>query len=176
MSKSLTSVYFGLGSNLSNELGDSVWHLQNAVKQLSRLGNVTVSSLYKSVPLGPSDQPDFYNAVVQVIFSAKTIEQYPPHTLLAFTQGIEKNGQRIKKRHWGERSIDVDILLYGEEVVQSPTLTIPHVGILERNFVAIPLLELDTSIKIAGVMLASHKICKDESGIKRLQQDWLTRQ
>ena len=136
--------YFGLGSNLANALGQPADHLKFAVAKLGKLGSVRPSSLFLSSPLGPQDQPDFHNAVCEVTLSKPT----DPFQLLAFTQSLEAARQRVKLRHWGERSLDVDIIyIEGVELV-SADLSVPHVGMLERSFVWLPLLELAPDLLI----------------------------
>ncbi len=120
----------------------------NALAQLKNHPHITLekySSFYSSKPLGPQDQPDFINAVCQISTSL------PPATLLHETQKIEKNQGRIKLRHWGERCIDLDILLYGNLHLKSETLTIPHPEISQRDFVLTPLLEIAPNLIIPKV-------------------------
>ncbi|MBT3196602.1 MAG: 2-amino-4-hydroxy-6-hydroxymethyldihydropteridine diphosphokinase, partial [Gammaproteobacteria bacterium] len=97
---------------------------------------LATSSLYQSPPMGPQDQPDYINAV------AKIDSQLEPLQLLQQLQQIEQQQGRVRKRHWGERTIDLDLLLYGDEVIDHPQLQLPHPGIAERVFVLLPLAEL----------------------------------
>ncbi|MGP4712689.1 MULTISPECIES: 2-amino-4-hydroxy-6-hydroxymethyldihydropteridine diphosphokinase [unclassified Psychrobacter] len=159
------TAYVGLGSNLTNELGTPMEHLQFAIKSLlaaDQIKEVQVSSFYLSAPMGPQDQPDFVNAVAGFETSL------PPFELLAFCQGLENNAKRARLRHWGERSLDVDILLYGNALLAEPTLIIPHAGLYERNFVLIPLLELKPTLKVAGVPLINCASSTDWTGLKKL--------
>ena len=112
--------------------------------------------------MGPQDQPDFINAVVEIETTLK------PHDLLSLCQQLEQQAQRVRLRHWGERSLDVDVLLYGDEQVDSPTLTVPHPGITQRNFVLIPLAELNPTVKINGIAIADLEQSQDWSGLSRL--------
>lgn len=137
--------YIGMGSNL----GDSQQILKDAVAQLSQLGSVTVSKLYQSPPMGPQDQPHYHNAV------AKLITDLEPLALLDELQRIELESGRVRLRHWGERTLDLDLLLYGEKEIINDRLTVPHVGVLERDFVVIPLLDLDTELCVKGIALKS---------------------
>ena len=160
--------YVGLGSNLTNELGSPAEHLQQAVKSLrqhAQIRNVEVSSLYASDPMGPQDQPDFVNAV------AGFETTLPPFELLSFCQQLEQMAKRARLRHWGERSLDVDILLYGELQITEPQLTIPHAGLCERNFVLVPLRELAPNLMIMDKPIADHPQSYDWTGLKLLSND-----
>lgn len=168
-----TTVYIGLGSNQENALGSPRWHMQQAAKALAGLGEITASSLYQSLPMGPTDQPDFLNAVLKITLDQTTAQAYPPKKLLLFTQAIEKQGQREKKRHWGERSIDVDILLYDNIALNTAELCIPHPGIFMRNFVAVPLLEVAPTLCIHQQALSQCAAAHDMTGLKKLAADWV---
>jgi len=162
------TAYVGLGSNLANELGSPIEHLQHALAALGehqQIYDVRVSSFYASAPMGPQDQPDFINAVA----GFKTT--LSPFTLLAFCQQLEGQARRARLRHWGERSLDVDILLYGEAQIVEPQLTIPHAGLLERNFVLLPLRELTPALIIAGKSIDSYVASSDWTGLKKLSAD-----
>ena len=162
--------YVGLGSNLANELGSPVEHLQQALEVMKaheKVRKVHVSSFYASVPMGPQDQPDFVNAVA----GFETL--FTPFELMAFCQQLEQQAKRARLRHWGERSLDVDILLYGDEQVAELQLTIPHAGLHERNFVLIPLRELAPKLIIAGKPIADYPHSSDWAGLKLLSNDEL---
>ena len=135
--------YIGLGSNL----GDSKVILTEAVYKLASLGNVKTSKLYQSPPMGPQDQPNYLNAVVQLS------TDLAPLALLDELQRFEQESGRVRLRHWGERSLDLDLLIYAEEKIQHERLTVPHVGVMERDFVLIPLLDLDPDLHIDGIAL-----------------------
>ncbi len=157
--------YVGLGSNLANELGSPVEHLQQALavmREHKQIRDVRVSSFYASAPMGPQDQPDFVNAVAG--FETTLM----PFELLTFCQQLEEQAKRARIRRWGERSLDVDILLYGEAQIAEPQLTIPHPGLPERNFVLIPLQELAPELVIAGKSIDDYPQSKDWTGLKLL--------
>ncbi len=157
--------YVGLGSNLTNELGSPVEHLQQALAGLgahNKIRAIRVSSFYASAPMGPQDQPDFVNAVAGFETTLTPLE------LLAFCQQLEQIAKRARLRHWGERSLDVDILLYGDVQIDLPQLTVPHAGLLERNFVLIPLRELSPEATIAGLPISSYAPSADWTGLKVL--------
>lgn len=135
--------YIGLGSNL----GESKQILIDAVHKLAGLGGVTTSKLYQSPPMGPQDQPHYLNAVVQLN------TPLAPLDLLDALQRFEQESGRVRLRHWGERTLDLDLLLYAQQNIQHPRLTVPHVGLMERDFVVIPLLDLDPHLQINGIEL-----------------------
>ena len=135
--------YIGLGSNL----GDSKVILTEAVHKLASLGDVKISKLYQSPPTGPQDQPNYLNAVVQLSTNLA------PLALLDELQRFEQESGRVRLRHWGERTLDLDLLIYAEEKIQHERLTVPHVGVMERDFVLIPLLDLDPNLHIDGIAL-----------------------
>lgn len=131
--------YIGLGSNIE----DPVWQVQTALKELSKLNQcslVKASSLYRSAPVGPQDQPDFINAVVAL---DTTLEA---HTLLDQLQALEQSHRRVRKRHWGPRTLDLDLLLYGTEQISTERLTVPHAFMHERSFVLYPLHEISPEL------------------------------
>ena len=160
--------YVGLGSNLTNELGSPVEHLQQAVAAMQEqeyIRAVRVSSYYASAPMGPEDQPDFINAVAgfETIFTA--------FELLNFCQALELQAKRERVRRWGERSLDVDILLYGDVQISETQLTVPHAGLHERNFVLIPLRELAPELIIKGKPITDYPLSNDWTGLKLLSDD-----
>lgn len=160
--------YLGLGSNLANELGSPVEHLRQALESLREhkdIRQVAVSSFYASAPMGPQDQPDFINAVAGFETTLSALD------LLAFCQQLEQNAKRARLRHWGERSLDVDILLYGQAQITEPQLTIPHARLTERNFVLLPLRELAPKLIIADKPISDYPLSADWTGLKRLNHD-----
>jgi 2-amino-4-hydroxy-6-hydroxymethyldihydropteridine diphosphokinase len=131
-------VYLALGSNLGNRKANLV----SAIGAMTRLAKVTeASSLYETVPVGP-EQPSFLNAVVSIETGLR------PDALLRFLKGIEEEvGRRPGGQRNGPRPIDIDILLYGDEVVDSPGLAIPHPGLPQRPFVLVPLAEIAPGLR-----------------------------
>ena len=131
----MTLCYIGLGANLN----DPVRQIHLALASLAALPQSrlsAVSSLYGSKPLGPQDQPDYVNAVAAL---ETTLE---PLALLDELQRIERDQGRVKLRHWGERCIDLDLLLFGNTEFHNERLTIPHKEMRRRSFVIQPLREL----------------------------------
>ena len=154
--------YIGLGSNLDQPLQQ----LRDAVIELASLPGtrlVALSSWYRSAPMGPQDQPDFINGV------AKLQTSLTPRKLLETLQSIERAHLRKRDRHWGPRTLDLDILLYGEQVIDDIDLQIPHAGIRLRNFVLLPLAEIaEPLIFPDGTSLVSHLENCPSDGIVRL--------
>ncbi|WP_304636801.1 MULTISPECIES: 2-amino-4-hydroxy-6-hydroxymethyldihydropteridine diphosphokinase [Pseudoalteromonas] len=130
------TVYLGLGANL-NAPRKQIHAAVAALKALNDVEFVCVSHDYASKPMGPQDQPDYVNAVACVKTALK------PEQLLDLTQAIELEHGRVRKEErWGPRTLDIDILLFGNDVINTPRLTVPHYGLTEREFVVYPLLEI----------------------------------
>ena len=136
--------YIGLGSNLADPI-EQVKMAINNLQSLSDSQLVTWSSLYASPPMGPQDQPDYINAV------AERETALTAHQLLDALQAIEQQQGRIRKRHWGERTLDLDVLIYGQNEIDDARLQIPHPGIALRAFVLYPLAEIAPDLKIPNV-------------------------
>lgn len=147
--------YLGLGSNLRAPTRQ----LRQAIAMLRKLPKsniVKLSSIYSSKPLGVRAQPAYRNMVVAINTSLS------PRRLLGYCQAIEKKQQRIRKLHWGSRTIDIDILLYGNQIIDSHHLLIPHPHMLTRDFVLVPLLEISPLAQLPdGNMVNSYlKYCE----------------
>lgn len=132
----MITTFIGLGSNLADPVGQ----IKQAISQLAQLSDSrleSVASLYVSRPMGPADQPDFVNTVVQVTTTLCA------QALLSELQSIEnEHGRERAGEHWGPRTLDLDILLYGSQIIQTEYLTVPHYGMKEREFVLYPLYEI----------------------------------
>ncbi len=127
------TTYIALGSNM----GDKMATCRRALDLLSRAGRVTkVSSFYCTEPVGYPNQEDFINAVAELETSLS------PLALLVACHVIEDKLGRSRLLQWGPRTIDLDILLYGDQVVNNSELTIPHPLMAERRFVLVPLCEI----------------------------------
>ncbi|HEL1074522.1 TPA: 2-amino-4-hydroxy-6-hydroxymethyldihydropteridine diphosphokinase [Streptococcus equi subsp. zooepidemicus] len=137
----MTLVYLGLGTNM----GDRAGYLQAAVTALSKLPETELlrqSSIYQTAAWGKKDQNDFLNMVCQLD------TKLTPEALLAATQAIEQDLGRVRHEKWGPRTIDIDLLLFGDEPYQSKALTIPHPYMTQRAFVLIPLLEIAPDVTL----------------------------
>lgn len=135
----MSLVYIGLGANLDQPQQQ----LEQALIELTQLPSSTLvshSSLYRSKPVGPTDQPDFVNAVALLDTALL------PFDLLDALQQLEQQHGRIRKRHWGERTLDLDIILIDDKVINSERLTVPHPFALERSFVLFPLYEISPEL------------------------------
>lgn len=132
----MTQVFIALGSNLNQPLAQ-VEAALNAIKQIPQTHLVTCSPFYRTKPLGPQDQPDYLNAVVELD------TQLSAGSLLDATQAIELNQGRERKEHrWGPRTLDLDILLFGNQIINTPRLTVPHYDMHNRGFMLYPLADI----------------------------------
>lgn len=153
----MTVVYIGLGSNL-----DAPRHqVESAIEELRRMPASDwqgVSPLYRSQPVGPQDQPDYINAVAQLD------TRLPPLALLDLLQGIEQaHHRRRDAERWGARTLDLDLLLYGEDIIDSARLTVPHPQMVNRAFVLKPLHDLAPSLVIPGLGAVSELLARVNS-------------
>ncbi|WP_147195342.1 2-amino-4-hydroxy-6-hydroxymethyldihydropteridine diphosphokinase [Pantoea sp. MBD-2R] len=132
----MTRVYLALGSNLA----DPLHQVQAALDALAALPDtrlVATSSLYRTPPYGPPDQPDYLNAAVALD------TELAPEALLDLTQRIELEQGRVRKdERWGPRTLDLDIMLFGDLTLNTPRLIVPHYDMHNRAFMLVPLLEI----------------------------------
>ena len=140
----MTRVYLGIGSNLQGPI-QQVRQAIMAIAGLPQTQLMAQSRLYRSAPMGPQPQPDYINAVVCVDTDLAAAELLEALHGLEQTQGRVRDGSR-----WGPRTLDVDILLYGDESINQPQLVVPHPGLHERNFVLYPLSEIAPALVIPG--------------------------
>jgi len=140
----MPKAYIGLGGNI----GDPITAIRSAIKALDKLPFTTLLStslLYSSSPLGPVPQPDFINAVTAI----RTL--LAPLPLLSRLQAIERGHGRIRDGvRWGPRTLDLDLLLYGERPIAEEVLIVPHPGLCQRAFVLYPLYEIAPDLEIPG--------------------------
>jgi len=134
----VTRAYVGVGSNL----GDREATIRAAIAALP--GVVAVSTLRETEPVGVVDQPAFLNGAV-VLETA-----LPPRELLELLLAVERDLGRERRERWGPRSIDLDLLVYGDVSVDEPGLTVPHPRLHERRFALEPLAELDPELELPG--------------------------
>lgn len=136
--------YVALGSNLDQPIA----HVQRAFAELDAIPDtrcVKRSSLYRSDPMGPADQPDYINAV------AALDTQLPATALLRQLQALETAHGRVRTgAQWGPRTLDLDLLLYGSQQIDEPDLKVPHPGLHERPFVLYPLAEIEPELVVPG--------------------------
>jgi 2-amino-4-hydroxy-6-hydroxymethyldihydropteridine diphosphokinase len=159
-------VYLSLGTNI----GEREHNLGQAIKFLLQDENIMLidlSSIYETDPVGYNDQPSFLNLVVKIHTS------YQPLELLTKTQQIEVELGRVRDIRWGPRTIDLDILLYNQENIQTEPLTVPHPRMTERGFVMIPLYEINPDIQIPGKKLILNELISqllDKEGVRLWKQ------
>ncbi|RJT26645.1 2-amino-4-hydroxy-6-hydroxymethyldihydropteridine diphosphokinase [Buttiauxella izardii] len=132
----MTLAFIALGSNMASPL-EQVTHALDAIATIPQSRVVAISSYYRTPPLGPQDQPDYLNAAVALE------TELSAEALLAHTQRIELEHGRVRKaERWGPRTLDLDIMLFGNLTLDTPTLTIPHYDMKNRAFMLVPLLEI----------------------------------
>lgn len=132
----MTVAYIAIGSNLASPL-EQVNAALKALGDIPESHILIVSSFYRAPPLGPQDQPDYLNAAVALETSLA------PEELLNHTQRIELQQGRVRKaERWGPRTLDLDIMLFGNEVINTERLTVPHYDMKNRGFMLWPLFEI----------------------------------
>ena len=151
--------------SLGGNLGDVRAAFRNALARLAMADGVAVvatSSVYRTAPWGKLDQPDFLNmaALLRVSIS--------PRALLDLCLAIEREQGRERLEHWGPRTLDMDVLTYGDDEVQEPGLAIPHPRLTERAFVLTPLAEIAPDTLVGGVRVAEWCERVDASGVERV--------
>ncbi|MDJ0813584.1 MAG: 2-amino-4-hydroxy-6-hydroxymethyldihydropteridine diphosphokinase [Woeseiaceae bacterium] len=153
--------YVGLGSNLEEPRRQ----VELAIRSLRSMPRTSVSarsSLYRSAPLGPVEQPDFINAV------ARLETELGVNELFRHLREIEERQGRVRGERWGPRVIDLDLLVYADAVITTTQLTVPHPGIGERNFVLLPLQEIAPDLIIPGLgRVADIAVNREEPRILR---------
>jgi 2-amino-4-hydroxy-6-hydroxymethyldihydropteridine diphosphokinase len=143
--------FIGLGSNLGDREA-TIRAALEAIADMPQTDLIRVSSLYDTEPVGDVDQPNFLNA------AAILDTELDPRQLLWNLMLIEKRLGRVRTQRWGPRTIDLDLLLYGDELIEDPDLRVPHPEIIRRSFVLVPLVELEPRLVHPGTgeTMASH--------------------
>ena len=150
----MTVAYIAIGSNLASPL-EQVNAAIQALGEIPQSRIVALSSFYRTPPLGPQDQPDYLNAAVALETSLA------PEALLDHTQRIELQQGRVRKaERWGPRTLDLDIMLFGDAVINTERLTVPHYDMKNRGFMLWPLFEI-----------APELVFPDGSSLKTLLND-----
>lgn len=140
----MTVVYIAIGSNLASPL-EQVNAAVQAIGEIPDSRIVAVSSFYRTPPLGPQDQPDYLNAAVALDTALA------PEELLNHTQRIELQQGRVRKaERWGPRTLDLDIMLFGDEIINTERLTVPHYDMKNRGFMLWPLIEIAPELLFPG--------------------------
>ncbi len=160
MSAAAVEATLGLGGNL----GDVTDAFAGALKRLSQADGVKLlrlSSVYRTPPWGVTDQPDFLN------MAALVSTRLTPRALLELCLTLERDAGRERIQRWGPRTLDIDVLTYGDITMAEPDLTIPHPRIAERAFVLIPLAEVAPGLKVSRETIAHLANNIDCTGVKR---------
>lgn len=147
--------YVGLGSNLDDPQAQVLRALE-ALDRLPLTRRLACSPCYASRPLGPQDQPDFVNAV------AKLATHLSPLALLDQLQALEQQHRRRRLRHWGPRTLDLDVLLYDQATIDTARLSVPHPHMASRGFVLLPLVDIAPTLRLPdgrsiATMAAAHR-------------------
>ena len=167
--KAGTTAYLGLGGNV----GDPVAAMAHALGMLDAHADCSiraVSRLYRTPPWGKTDQEWFYNSAAAVDTSLG------PHALLDLCLDIERTMKRVRLERWGPRTIDLDLLIYGDLTLADDRLTIPHPRMKERAFVLMPLVDLMPALQVEGQSVVHWLASADKTGIEIADEDrnwWL---
>ncbi|AGB18060.1 2-amino-4-hydroxy-6-hydroxymethyldihydropteridine diphosphokinase [Thermoanaerobacterium thermosaccharolyticum] len=161
----MTDTYMSIGSNV----GDREGYLKSALIKLTKNSVIIekVSPIYETEPVGYKEQGKFLNAVVQ------TKTELKPHELLKVINTVEKELGRERLKRWGPRTIDIDILLYGDVTINDDDLKIPHERMWERAFVLVPLNDIAPNIVKGGMKLSDIvESLPDKIGVRLYKRDW----
>ena len=147
----MDKVFISIGSNL----GDRKTNCKRALEAMAEFSNVVkVSSLYETEPVGNENQPDFINLAVEISTDLS------PHELLKHLNEIEGRLGRIRSEKWGPRTIDLDIIFYGEVILNDNDLIIPHPEAHERQFVLEPICEIDSELIYPGLGIPVYDVLR----------------
>jgi 2-amino-4-hydroxy-6-hydroxymethyldihydropteridine diphosphokinase len=158
----VVQIFLGFGSNVGNRK-HYLYQAVTAVTELDKSILKSTSSIYETEPWGRKDQRSFLNQVAEL----ETI--LDPHDLLAACKKIERTLGRKQSEHWGARTMDIDLLIYGDRIINEETIKIPHPRLAERQFVLVPLAEIASTVFIPGLNKTVSKVletCTDGGGIK----------
>ena len=151
----------GLGANLGNPSARLRWALEELGRRLHPQ-RLRVSPFYRSAPVGPAGQAPYCNAVCELWLDIDTAQ------LLQALKRIERDaGRDFDRPRWSARELDLDVLLIGDRVINTPGLIVPHPRITERNFVLVPLLDLVPDVQIPG--RGSARVCLQAIGMEGLE-------
>ena len=135
--------YVGLGANL----GDARGAIERALAALAELGPMRASSLYRTEPLGDAGDPWYVNAVAEILTG---LEPAALHAEMLRLEELAGRSRAAEAGRWVPRELDLDLLLYGERQIESPTLVVPHAGLAQRRYVLEPLVELAPDLLVPG--------------------------
>lgn len=159
----MTTAYIGLGGN-QGDMQSNLQHALELIDNNSKCQLIACSSWYRSkaLTLDNEEQADYLNA------ACKISTELAAEALLDLLQSIEQKLGRVRKKRWGARTVDLDILLYGNETIKTDRLIVPHPQLANRNFVALPLLEIDKELDIPSI--GSLKVLAKALGWEGLQR------
>lgn len=168
--KAPVTAFLGLGGNV----GDPVRSMAAALQALDAHPDCAVtgvSRLYRTPPWGKTDQDWFFNSAASVTTTL------PPHALLELCLEIERSMKRVRTERWGPRTLDLDILVYGDREISEDSLTLPHPRMTERAFVLLPLADIAPALEIRGRAVRDWLADADRSGIEVADEarDWWRR-
>lgn len=156
------TAHIGLGANL----GDPLRTLDDAIQALRQLPDSQLTGLshfYRSAPVGPAGQPDYINTAARIETTMTA------HALLAALQAIENLHGRTREVRWGARTLDLDLLLYANDEIRTSSLNVPHIELKNRNFVVIPLLDINPDLALPdGTHIADLPAAHDITGLQRI--------
>ncbi len=165
-SRAEEQVLIGLGGNI----GDPLASMRAALQALDKHPHcrvAKVSSVWRTPPWGVTDQPDFLNACAAVMTSLE------PRAFLDLCLSVEQNLKRVRDVRWGPRSIDIDILFFGDRDIHEPGLIVPHPRLTDRAFVLVPLSEIAPDTRQKGKSVAELARLSDQTGMTVQQgPDW----
>ena len=164
--KTLVKAYIGLGSNMARPAEQLNKALQ-ALATLARCSLSRASSFYASKPMGPQDQPDYVNAVAELDTELSPMALLRALQAIELQQGRERQGQR-----WGPRTLDLDLLLYGQQTIELTELLVPHYGLKDRAFVLVPLAEIAPRLEFpCGAKISELVDSCDVGSVDKLTSD-----
>ncbi len=166
-----TRTYVALGSNL----GCSTGHLDAAIRALGDcpdISNLRESPRYFTEPMGPQDQPDYLNSVCEFYTALNAFDLLDLLQTIEMARGRDRShsGAEIKALRWQARTLDLDLLLFGEQVIQQPRLCVPHVGLSTRAFVLQPLFDLAPDLHVPGASTVANLLAQVDTGGVRRQE------
>ena len=160
----MTTIYLSFGSNLGNKLEN----IRQALKLLNETNGIKItkaSSIYETAPVGGVEQDYFLNGVCELE------TELTPYELLEAIQSIEYALKRVRKVHWGPRTLDLDILLFEDTVMNEARLTIPHPYMHERSFVLIPMNEIAPGVTHPVLHKTIHEMVFEDKDVIKISEE-----
>ncbi|MFN3695220.1 MAG: 2-amino-4-hydroxy-6-hydroxymethyldihydropteridine diphosphokinase [Ignavibacterium sp.] len=164
--------FIGIGSNVGNRI-ENIRKAVSSISENKEVELISASSVYESLPFGNHNQKNFFNAVIKLKTSLTHYE------LFDFLKKLELKLGRISREHWGPREIDLDILLFDDLILSDDVLTLPHKGMHVRDFVLLPLAEIDKSVVHPVLKISVNELLnqvKDRTIISKIDEKILLRE